>query len=348
MRAALVKSLASECGFELAGVASAEPIPEGDWYQEWVRRGMAGEMAYLTDHRATMRADLRSLLPSVRSVVCVGKLYNVPEPYSNNFQQSDRGWISRYAWGQDYHRVMRKALRRLAGKLSAVSEEPFQWRICVDTAPVMERAYARRAGLGWIGRNSCLINQQQGSWFFLGELLVSLELESDYPPTDRCGTCRRCIEACPTRAILPTGDPGGPAFTVDSRRCISYLTIELRGEIPKPLKASLGSHVFGCDICQEVCPWSRRAGVTRDAAFAAVHFAPPLDELAGLSKEDFDRKFRHSPVRRCGHDGLLRNVSVASSNARARMEETNGSSACPGVAGAGAPEGPNDAALPGI
>jgi epoxyqueuosine reductase len=316
--AALVKRLAAECGFELAGVARAVPLPEASWYREWVSRGLAGEMSYLTDRRAEVRSDPRLLLPTARSIICVGKLYNTSQPYSTDFAEPGRGWISRYAWGRDYHVVVRKGLQRLAARLKQACATAFDWKICVDTAPLMERAYARRAGLGWIGKNSCLISQGQGSWFFLAELLVSLEIEPDAPPPDRCGSCTRCIDACPTHAIVPAGYGKGPEYTVDSRLCISYLTIELRGEIPEALRPALGSHLFGCDICQDVCPWNRKAPVTSDPAFAATHFAPLMETLAGLGEEEFRERFRGSAVRRAGLRGLLRNLSVALANSGLR------------------------------
>jgi epoxyqueuosine reductase len=293
-----VKRLAHECGFELAGVAAAEPLGEPAWYREWIRRGMAGEMTYLTGRRADLRRDPHSLLPSARSIVCAGKLYNGPEPYSTQMHDSGRGWISRYAWGEDYHVVMRRGLELLAVKLAACLSEPFEWKAAVDAEPLMQRAYARRAGLGWIGKNCCLINQGSGSWFFLGALLVSLDLEPDAPPPDRCGSCTRCIDACPTGALVPTGCPEGPSHTIDARRCISYLTIEARGEIPESLRPGVGRHVFGCDICQEVCPWNGSAPTTSDPAFAARHYAPRLDWLAGLDEAAFAREFRGTPLER--------------------------------------------------
>src|SRR5947209_2862130 len=169
-------------------------------------------MSYLTDRRAAVRNDPRNLLPSARSIICVGKLYQTPWPHSTVFDDRERAWISRYAWGGDYHDVMRQGLDRLRAALREMAGAEFDWKICVDTAPLLERSYARMAGLGWIGKNTCLINQRSGSWFFLGELLVSLALESDAPPPDRCGTCTRCIDACPTAAIVP-----GPEYTLDAR-----------------------------------------------------------------------------------------------------------------------------------
>jgi epoxyqueuosine reductase len=317
VRTAEVKELALDCGFELAGVATAVPLPEADFYQEWVRRGMAGEMRYLTDRRGDMRSDPRTLLPSARSIVCVGKLYNGPQPYSTRFGELERAWISRYAWGADYHDVLRRGLEQLAARLQASTEKPFEWKIAVDTAPLLERAYARQAGLGWIGKNTCLIREGAGSWFFLGELLVSLALEPDSPPPDRCGTCTQCIEACPTGAIVATGGEQ-PAWALDSRRCISYLTIELRGPVPDALQPGMGRQVFGCDICQDVCPWNREAPVTAEPAFQARNFAPPLEKLAALSAEEFREMFAGTPVERSRYEGFRRNVAIAVANFRRR------------------------------
>ena len=310
----LIRQLARECGFELAGAAQALPLEESGYFHRWVENGYAGEMRYLTDHRADLRNDPRHLLSSAKSVICVGKLYNGPEPYSNRLDGKELAWISRYAWGEDYHDIVRSGLERLREKLSVQVPESFEWKVCVDTAPLLERAYARRAGLGWIGKNTCLINQEMGSWFFLGELLTSLVLDPDAPPPDRCGTCTRCIEACPTAAIIPTGAPEGPEYAIDSRRCIAYFTIELRGPVSEEMRAHLGHHVFGCDICQDVCPWNEGAPVTSEPAFVPEHFAPPLERLAGIGEEEFHEMFRHSPVKRARYSGFLRNVAVAMGN----------------------------------
>ncbi len=274
---------------------------------------MAGEMAYLTDRRGDLRADPRNLLPDAQSIVCVGKLYNTPEPYSTELDDSERGWISRYAWGADYHIVLRQSLERLVDRIAEIHQQPFEWKICVDTAPLLERSYARAAGLGWIGKNTCLINQQQGSWFFLGELLLSIPLSADSPPPDRCGTCRRCIDACPTEAIVPNGDGG---WKLDARLCISYLTIEKRGNIAPELHDKMKNHLFGCDICQDVCPWNRNASVTDEESFRPSEFAPPLLRFADLTEDEFRTLFRESPVWRTKCDGFLRNVAIAMGNAR--------------------------------
>jgi epoxyqueuosine reductase len=306
-----VKELAQACGFELAGVAAASPSPDFDRFQRWREKGFAGEMGYLTDRRGDLRADPRNLLPTVQSIVCVGKLYNTPYPHTSYVRDTKRGWISRYGWGADYHDVLRHGLEMLVSKIAESHQEPFDWKICVDTAPLLERSYAQAAGLGWIGKNTCLINQQQGSWFFLGELLLSIPFESDAPPPNRCGTCTRCIDACPTAAIVPDGTGG---WTLDSRACISYLTIEKRGEIHKEFAEKMSDHVFGCDICQDVCPWNSKAPVAAGPEFQPRWFAPPLAELAELTQEDFRRIFRGSPVRRPKYSGLMRNTAIAIEN----------------------------------
>jgi len=302
MRAETIQEIAHECGFELAGIAPADTSGDFARYQQWVAAGMAGEMRYLTDRRAELRRDARNLLPSARSVICVGKLYNTPDPP----REEGDARISRYAWGKDYHVTMRAALERMVLRL--LEREAFSYKICVDTAPLLERTFARLAGLGWIGRNTCLINEPLGSWFFLGEILTSLDLMPGSPPPDRCGSCTRCIEACPTEAIVPSID----GWQVDARRCISYLTIELRGPIPEELHAGMGDHVFGCDICQDVCPWNSRAPVTEDPDFAGSPIS--LEHLSQLSPEEFRQRFKNSPIARAKHEGLLRNVAVATGN----------------------------------
>jgi epoxyqueuosine reductase len=305
-----IRHLAQECGFELAGVAAPDPISDFSLYQSWVDRGLAGEMNYLTDHRAGLRADPAILLPGLRSIICVGLVYNGPEPLSIEFSEPDRAWISRYAWGEDYHQLLRAKLETLTRKLLDIEE--FSWRICVDTAPLLERSLARQAGLGWIGRNTCLINQQMGSWFFLGELLTTLEIPPDSPPPDRCGTCTRCIDACPTDALVPSA---AGHYELDARLCISYFTIELRSSIPEPQRPSVGSHVFGCDICQDVCPWNNRAAETKETAFYPGEFAPSLERMAALSEAEFRALFRDTPVSRAKYRGFIRNIAVAMGNA---------------------------------
>jgi epoxyqueuosine reductase len=300
LSAQIVKRLARECGFELAGVAAAEPANDFWGYREWIEKGFAGEMQYLTDRRARVREDPRNLLESARSIICVGKLYNTDGPTD--------GVVSRYAWGEDYHRVMRAGLENLV-ELLGREAGAFEYKICVDTAPLLERSYARQAGLGWIGKNTCLIHEPLGSWFFLGEIITSLEIEHGDPPPDRCGTCTRCIDACPTQALVPDGE----GWALDARRCISYLTIELRGTIPEEHREGMGEHIFGCDICQDVCPWNSRAPVTEEQAFSARAF-PDLRNLVKLSPEDFNRIVGGSPMERAKQSGMRRNMAVAMGN----------------------------------
>jgi epoxyqueuosine reductase len=277
------------------GVAAAGPAPDFDRFRDWVDRGLAGEMRYLTDHRAEARADLNHLLAGVKSVICVGMLYEGSAPGNQG-----SGRIAGYAAGEDYHVVIRRQLNTLAERLSAYGK--FEWRACVDTAPILERSIARKAGLGWIGRNTCLINQQLGSRMLLGELLTTLEIEPDTPPPDRCGTCTRCIDACPTTAIVPSPKGG---FELDARRCISYFTIELRGEIPEEHREAIGNNVFGCDICQDVCPWNETVPGTD---------APGLEDLVALTQAEFRTRFRETAVSRAKYSGFLRNVAVAMGN----------------------------------
>ncbi len=306
-----IKELAHACGFELAGITAALPSGDLSRFEAWRGAGMAGEMSYMTDRRGDLRGDPRSLLPEARSIVCVGKLYNAGHP--------SKGGISRYAWGGDYHDILRRDLERLLERIAEVHGEPFTSKICVDTAPLLERSYARAAGLGWIGKNTCLINQEQGSWFFLGELLLSIPLAFDAPPPDRCGSCRRCIDACPTEALVPNGEGGR---ILDARLCISYLTIEKRGVIASELQERTGHHLFGCDICQDVCPWNRRAAVTQEECFGPSATTPDLPQLAVLSEEQFRAMFRRSPIWRAKYEGFLRNVAMAMGNSRnAAMKE---------------------------
>jgi epoxyqueuosine reductase len=323
-------------GFDLCGVAPAERYAELQHLPDWLRRGFAGEMAYLADPR---REDPARVLPGVRSVIVCALNYNTQQPASIHVpavstEEEPRGWISRYAWGDDYHDVLGAKLTGLAAALREHFPEPFEARWYVDTGPVHERVFAHHAGLGWLGKNTLLINEQLGSFLFLGVILTTLDLapsgRRDEAPPDLCGSCRLCLEACPTGALV---EP----YVMDARRCISYLTIELRGPVPEELRAPMGRHVFGCDICQDVCPWNRRAPAARVDGFrpCAVSraatpggsreepdeplFHPRLDWLASLSSEEFRRDFRGSPIRRAKWAGLLRNACIALGNSAARV-----------------------------
>ncbi len=301
------KGLAHDEGFDLAGVASAQAPPELAAFARWVGRGHAGEMAYLTEQVAK-RSDLREAFPWARSVLSVGLQYDTPHPYSDEVP-AHRGWISRYAWGDDYHDVMKARLDAVVARLSA-EVGPFRSRTYADTGPVVERAYAVAAGLGAWGKNTCLLHPEHGSWFFLAEAVTDLEMEPDAPLTDMCGSCTACLDACPTEAFP---EP----FVLDATRCISYLTIETRGAIPEAQREAIGRHVFGCDICQDVCPWNRKRRHSGEAAFEPRHglLAPDLDEMGAVDRE-FSTRFRRSPVKRARRRGFLRNVAVALGNTR--------------------------------
>jgi epoxyqueuosine reductase len=308
LSAAAIKEKARELRFDLCGIAPAEGHPELEFFRTWIDRGYAGNMSYLV-RSAERRGDVRRVLPSARSVIATATVYNVDRPYSTECRDPDRAHIARYAWGDDYHDVIGERLDRLLAWMRTASSESFEARTYVDTGPVQERVYAQYAGIGWIGKNTCLINAEAGSWIFLAEIICSLPLEVDSPAFDQCGTCTLCLEACPTRALVAPG-------VLDATRCISYLTIELRDEIAAALQPGLGSQVYGCDICQEVCPWNARPALSTDPAWQprAVWDRPSLTALAQLSDEDLRRALRHSPMRRARVDGLRRNIQTARKN----------------------------------
>jgi epoxyqueuosine reductase len=314
---AIVKQAALDAGFDLAGIAPVRDFPELDRFKEWVAAGHAGEMTYMEAHDENgglKRASLRSAIPWARSVVVCAINYNTAQPYSTAPHSPGQGWISRYAWSSDdYHEAVMRRLRDVERKLRDATEPgtELQTRCYVDTGPIVERVYAKYAGVGWIGKNTCILNQKLGSWLFLGVIVTSLELSPDLPAPDRCGTCTRCIDACPTEAFI------GP-YQLDSNRCISYLTIEKRGAIPEDLREGLGRHVFGCDICQDVCPWNRKAPVSTVPEFQPREglVNPALDWLADMSAEEFRERFRSSPIRRAKRSGLRRNAVIAMGNSR--------------------------------
>ena len=369
----LVKEAAAEAGFELAGIAGVGEFPELDYFPTWIAEGRGGDMAYLQarDEQGRLkRASLRSVAPWARSVVVCALNYNTAQPYSTQAQDSDGGWISRYAWSRrDYHNVVMKKLKQVEAKIScrlsvASQESSGQWpvgsgpktschlsvasgqdvaaaygrmmgghparnsegatpsgqppgrrryeirtRAYVDTGPLVERVYAKYAGIGWIGKNTCIINQELGSWLFLGVILTSLELAPDLPAPDRCGTCTRCIEACPTQALTAP-------YQLDSNRCIAYLSIEKRGAIPEEMRAGMGRQVFGCDICQDVCPWNRKAPASAEPELQPRPelVNPALEWLAEMNASQFAENFRGSPVRRAKLSGLRRNAVIAMGN----------------------------------
>ena len=308
-------------GFDLAGVAPVGDFAEHRHFESWVDSGRAAEMQYMAaqdEAGGLKRGSLRRIAPWARSVIVCAANYNTAQPYSTASADSSQGWIARYAWGKDYHNTILGKLRTVEATLHSIcgagsgaqgDSEPPITRCYVDTGPVAERIYAKYAGLGWTGKNTCLIHQQQGSWLFLGVILTSLELAADTPAPDRCGSCTRCIDACPTQAIVAP-------YQLDANLCISYLTIEKRGPIPEPIRAGLGRHVFGCDICQDVCPWNRKAPVTTAAEFQPREglVNPALEWLAGMDDAQFREVFRGSPIRRTKRQGLRRNAAVAMGN----------------------------------
>jgi epoxyqueuosine reductase len=353
---------ARAAGFDLCGVAPLggetevsagrnngvpEPFDELSRLTEWLGRGYAGEMKYLHDSR---RGDPRLVMEGARSLIVVALNYNAPQPLSADrssrlsgeerqraADESPRGWISRYAWGDDYHEVIQEKLKRLIAEMRAQFSESFEARSYVDTGPIVERVAAKYAGLGWLAKNTCLINSRLGSWLFLGVIVTTMEFEASLaagqaPPADLCGSCTRCLDACPTQAF--------PApYVLDARRCISYLTIELRSAIPEEFRSQMGENVIGCDICQDVCPWNRKAPVTTLPIFqprelSSIETAmrgpdevvssngeagnsllsPELEWLAGLSQQEFSAVFRGSAVKRAKWRGLVRNACVALGN----------------------------------
>jgi len=369
---------ARSLGFSLCGVAPAGEFPELERLPEWLARGYAGQMNYLADPR---RASPACVLDGARSLIVCALVYNtdwphtaemaVPHASTNRYRQegggrvgaadglpqdAPRAWISRYAWGDDYHRVLGEKLERLVASLRAAIPAPFEARAYVDTGPVVERVAAKHAGLGWLGKNTCLIHPELGSWLFLGVIVTTLDLAPSLPADehaqpDLCGQCTLCLEACPTGALIAP-------YQMDARRCISYLTIEHRGALPGEWRAAMGAHVFGCDICQDVCPYNRNAPVTSLAGFAprrvefrfsnfesrlsspttagdgadesapsctarpADLFAPPLESLASLSEEEYQKTFRGSAVKRAKYQGLVRNACVALGNAAGGLAPT--------------------------
>jgi epoxyqueuosine reductase len=306
-----IKDQASRLGFSLAGVTTPEPPPHLSTFEHWVDAGHHGNMHYLSDDRArARRADPRLILPECKSILVLAAPYSDPKSAEASEEPDPIGRVTSYAWGDDYHNVFLPRLQKLVAFIEEQAGNPVPNRYYTDTGPILERDLAQRAGLGWIGKNTCLINPKHGSYFLLAEILLGIELEPDSPfTTDQCGTCMRCIDACPTECISPDR-------TIDARRCISYLTIELKGDIPENLRSLLGNWIFGCDVCQMVCPWNRFAPQEADASFAPRPDVPHpnlIRELE-LTTETFNRKFKSSPVKRSKRRGYLRNVAVSLGN----------------------------------
>ncbi len=329
-RPAKIDELARAVGFTTAGIAavpapgSSEDQEEQTRFAAWVDEGRAGEMDYLKrrdDAGRLLRSSVRVALPWARSVIVCAANYNSAAPRSTDPAPPGTGWIARYAWSartengttrpSDYHKILLRRLEKLRDRLTQETG-PFESRCFVDTGPVVERVYARYAGIGWTGKNTCILNQNLGSWLFLGVIVTSLDVAPAalaLPAADRCGSCTRCIDACPTGAL--TGER-----TMDANRCIAYLTIEKRGSIPEELRSGSGRQIFGCDICQDVCPWNRRAPIAADPDLAprAELINPALESLAAMDEPEFERRFNGSPVRRAKWAGFRRNLAIAMGN----------------------------------
>jgi epoxyqueuosine reductase len=306
--ASSIKEKARELGFNLIGISPVDSFPENQFYKEWLNKGFSGEMAYL-ERNPEKREDIQNVLPGAKSVISCAMNYNTDYPYSIEKTDKTKGWISRYAWGDDYHDTIKDRLQILMDYISSEFSDEVKSKLYVDTGPVLERTYGKYAGVGWVGKNTCLINQEIGSWIFLGEIITNIELEYDTPVPDRCGTCTKCIDACPTDAII---EP----YVLDSRLCISYLTIELKDKIPTELREGIQNNIYGCDICQDVCPWNKRAHVSDKIEFQPREdlFNPDLSYISKLTVEEFRKQFKGSPIKRTKRRGLLRNAVVAMGN----------------------------------
>ncbi|MBI4042348.1 MAG: tRNA epoxyqueuosine(34) reductase QueG [Deltaproteobacteria bacterium] len=302
-----IKEKARAIGFDLCGIAQAETPSDYGHFLTWLDRGFAASMSYLAQ-RKEERRDPSSLLPGVKSMIICALNYRTTQQKSTELAPGE-GWIAQYALGEDYHRIMKEKLERLGDFLLECAGGNGRFKAYVDTGPILEKNYAARAGLGWMGKNTLLLHQELGSMFFLGEILTDIFLEPDQPTTDHCGSCRRCIDACPTGALV---EP----YVLDSNRCISYWTIEHRGEIPEEMENLTGHHLFGCDICQEVCPWNQDAPLTKIDQFQArpESFRPQLKEIANLNEEAYQIRFRRSAVKRAKRSGLMRNAKIALAN----------------------------------
>ena len=308
LTASAIKSNAAEIGFDLCGVALAERHPRLVRLSQWIADGHSGDMAYLAES-LDERLDPVAVLHSARTVVSVGCVYNTSAAYSTTIVDPDRVSIARYAWGQDYHDVIRRRLTTLLRWMADTAGPGFEAFSCVDNGPIQERVFAEQAGLGWIGKNTCVINASLGSWIFLGEILTNATLDVDQPAVDQCGTCTRCLEACPTGALVAP-------YELDATRCLSYLTIETRRPVEEGLRLAIARQIYGCDICQDVCPWNRRAAVSDDDAWQAreglAH--PKLIALCALSDADWSRLLKGSAMRRAGLTRVRRSLAYAAAH----------------------------------
>jgi len=305
----LIRDMAAAIGFERCGIARAAPIGRSEYLADWLRNGRAGSMNYLHRH-FKMRADPSTILEGAKSVVVVALSYRQDAAPQTEGDATARGRVAMYSWGDDYHEVIGSKLTELVERMRAEFAEPFEARVCVDTAPILERELAAAAGIGWIGKNTLVLHHEIGSYFFLGAVVTTLELAPDEPLPDHCGTCTACLDACPTQAFPKP-------YEMDASRCISYLTIEHRGDISKPFQKMMGDWVFGCDICQEVCPYNSDTPTTREPRFAIRPPGPQpaLDDVLGWSVDDYREQLHGSAMIRAKLDMLQRNARIALDNA---------------------------------
>ena len=303
-----IKSFGLRLGFSHVGIAPANLSIWGDRFKDWLRQGLQGEMRYL-ERDSERRTDLRSVFPEVKSVIVVSMNYYPGKWHKDILDNPSRGYIANYALNEDYHSIIELKLRELLKHIDKLTDGKVQGKIYVDTGPVSEKGFAVMAGVGWMGKHTLLVSQDAGSWLLLGVLLINIELECDEPVTDQCGNCTKCIDACPTKAIV---EP----YKLDARRCISYLLGELKGPIPSEMQSLIGNRIFGCDDCQWACPWNKDVLVSDEAAFRPREdlASPLLSDLIEMDEERFSRMFNKSPLKRIKRKGLLRNISVALGN----------------------------------
>lgn len=297
-----IKQLAMDAGFQKVGISSADQPAQSKFLEDWLTQNYHGTMTWMETHKEK-RLDIKQLYPEARSVISVAHNYYSPQERQQNSRVAK---ISRYAWGQDYHKIIKKKLKILLKEIKSLDQD-IDGRICVDTAPIMEKIWAQKSGLGWQGKHTNLITKDFGSWVFLGEIILDKELDYDLPATDMCGTCSRCMEACPTQAIVAP-------YKLDATQCIAYLTIEYWDKpIPQKFSGKFERYVFGCDICQEVCPWNRFRQETETAEYhpAEDNLNPEFEELLNLSEPEFRRRFKKSPVMRTGWKNFIRNLLFA-------------------------------------
>jgi epoxyqueuosine reductase len=309
LTAEMVKAQALSLGFDLCGICRPEAYPELGFLAEWLKRGYAGDMSYMGRTRR-VRGDVRHILPSAQSVIVTATNYNTPRPYSTDIDDPGVARIARYAWGDDYHEVVLRRMNALFLWMRKTHPEPFEAMVYVDTGPIQERVYAQHAGIGWIGKHTCVISARRGSWIFLSTILCSLPLAVDPPATDHCGTCTKCLDACPTGAIV---EP----YVLDARRCLSYLTIEQKKAIPDAHADAAGAYVYGCDICQDVCPWNQAPLISDDTHWLPrpALDAPRLVDLWRKSDAELAEALTGSAMTRAPLSSLRRNLAVALGNA---------------------------------